>query len=381
MAIKQNLFDQCGNYLMACIIAVGLFPSICAAQQDFTVNLVQLDGISITPDNIFSYSIQSTKKTSANVRGTIRYKGSGMYLSYVFTVALQQGINAIDVSGINPQWDFSSSSLRNLFNTYKVLPEGTYEYCVSVTASNALAETNGGTFDECLYHREGGIFMINLVDPEDNAKLREYNPVLSWVANYSFASDLKYRVRVAEIKHNQNPVNAVMRNQPVYDERNLMQNSIVYPVYARPLEKNKPYAWTVDAYYNEILLGGAETWQFIIIEDTAVNMPAANKSYVDIKRENGKTQLVFAGSMKLKYLLDRKHNDVLDLNLLNEKKEPVKIKPDQLKAVYGDNRYLIDLKDSCSLRHNRDYTLQIKSATGETYFLPFKYLNPDFLIK
>ncbi len=372
------------SYLLLTMLLVSsgwLLPTRCGAQQGYMVNLSPLDGVSITPENIFNYSIQASKDATVNIRGTIRYKNSNLYMAYTLVYPLQQGMNSIDGGTVNPTWEFSSSSLRSLFTTHHVLPEGTYEYCVSVTAQGTPAEHNLGAENECLYHREDGIFSINLVDPEDKAKLKVYDPVLSWVANYSFASELKYRLRVAEIKHNQNPVNAVMRNQPVFDERNLLQNSMVYPVYAKPLEKNKPYAWTVDAYYNEILLGGAETWQFIIVDDTALNTPPANRSYVDIKRENGKTQLVFAGSMKLKYTLEKKHKDILDLKLLNDKKEPVAIRPGQLQVIYGDNRYQIDLKDSCSLKHNKDYTLQINSGSGETYFLPFKYLNPDLLIK
>lgn len=363
------------------LICVWCFSIKGLAQQDFVVNLAGLDGVAITPDNIFSYTVQSPKTTSARVKGTIRYKTTGLFLSYTFTTSLQPGINTINKAFINPQWNFSSSSLRTLFNTYGVLPEGTYEYCVSVTPVNTLAESGSSSFDECLYHRQDGIFSINLIDPEDKAKLREYNPALSWIANYSFSTELKYRLRIAEIKQNQNPVNAVMRNQPLYDERNLVQNSVVYPVYAKPLEKNKRYAWTVDAYYNEILLGGAETWEFMIIEDTPLSNAAVTRSYVDVRRENGKTKLVFAGEMKLKYLLDERKTDILTLTLLDDNNKPMKFRPSELNVKYGDNRYSVNLKDSCNLKHNKAYLLDVDAKSGSHYAIPFRYLNPDYLVK
>lgn len=361
--------------LLACNPLISVRSS---GQQDFVVNLAGLDGIPVTPDNIFLYTIQSPKSVSARVKGTIRYKSTGMFLSYTYTTSLQPGINSINKALISPQWDFSSSSLRTLFNTYGVLPEGTYEYCVAVMPVNALAESGNSSFNECLYHRQDGIFTINLIDPEDKAKLREYYPALSWIANYSFASELKYRLRVAEIKQGQNPINAIMRNQSLYDERNLMQNSMVYPVYAKPLEKNKRYAWTVDAYYNEVLLGGAETWEFMIVDDTAKKSLPANRSYIDIKRENGKTKLVFSGSMKLKYVLDNAPKEVLSLSIVNEEGKTMRLTNNELKAKYGDNRYVIDLKEACNLKHNQSYTLHVHGSLGIAYSIPFTYLNPDF---
>lgn len=364
---------------IVCLFLVSTLLSIPVnAQQEFAVNMAFLDGVDITPDNILSYTVESPKATQVRIKGTIRYKNSGMYLSYSFTTNLLSGVNSINSASLNPQWDFSSASLRSLFTTYKVLPEGTFEYCVSVIPVNSSAESSNNIFDECLYHREDGIFSINLLEPDDKARLREYYPALSWVANYTFSSELKYRLRIAEIKQGQNPINAVMRNQPVYDERNLLQNSIVYPVYARPLEKNKPYAWTVDAYFNEILIGGAETWQFIIVDDTAVKTLPANRSYVDIKRENGKTRLVFAGRMKLKYLLENAPKDVLTLSLINENGKQMRLTTGELKAKYGDNRYILDLKEASNLKHNQQYTLKIQSGTGSTFSIPFTYLNPDF---
>lgn len=360
------------------VIVLLILSLIAHAQQQVLINMAPIDGMALTPTNIFGYTVQASGSSAVQVKGTLRYRNSGLSFSYSFNYQLQAGNNIIDKGLINPQWQFSSSSLRDLFFTYNTLPEGTYEYCVTVIPSSALPETQVTSFDECLFHRADGIFLINLIDPPNNAKLQEFNPALSWVANYTFVNELNYRIRVAEVKQGQNAVNAVMRNQPLYDEKNLVQNNIVYPVYAKPLEKNKYYAWTVDAYFRDILLGGAETWQFIIPEDTIKTTYPAMRSYIDIKRETGIGQIYILGELKLKYLLDKTKKDILTLQLLDDGNQAITLKPASLTAAYGDNRYELNLKEECNLKHLGSYKLVVTSQTGEQYTLPFKYLNPEY---
>jgi len=374
--MKQVKFTgQRGKYLVAALLA--LLPFMAMAQQNIIINLAQIDGMPITPDNIFNYQVQSSGPGKVQVNGTIRYRNSNMSISYSFPYTLRQGMNMLNADDVHPQWQFSSSALQDLFFTYKVLPEGTFEYCVTVTPSSVVKESTNGLFDECLYYRSDDIFMINLIYPEDKAKLIEYNPMLSWMANYSFSSDLTYRIRVAAIMQGQNPVNAVMRNQPVYDESNLMQNSIVYPIYAKPLVVNQPYAWEVDAFYKGLLLGGSETWQFII-PDSLPPVAKANRSFIDIQRENGLNKLTALGGLKLKYILKDSQNDSLYLEITNDKNKDCPLKPNKLNATYGDNRYVLDLADSSSLKHMNIYTLTIKTKTKHEYKLLFQYVNPEF---
>ena len=347
------------------------------AQQNIIINMAPIDGMAITPDNIFNYHIQCTGSGPVQVKGSIRYRNSSMSMSYSFPYTLRQGINIINIDDIHPQWQVSSTSLQELFFTYRVLPEGTFEYCVTVTPSNTLKENKNNIFDECLYHRSEDVFLINLIYPENKAKLLEYNPMLSWVANYSFSSELTYRIRVAEMKQGQNAANAVMRNQPIYDESNLMQNSIIYPVYAKPIEPNKWYAWTVDAYYKGLLLGGAACWQFII-QDSIPPEVKTERSYIDIARETGTNHLTALGTLKLKYVLDERMNDSLYLELFNDQNQKCKLSTTSLNAKYGDNRYELDLKTGSNLKHLAPYTLIIRTKTNHEYKLPFQYINPDY---
>lgn len=351
--------------------------TVVAAQSMITINMAPIDGISLIPANILNYQIQASQSENVTITGSIRYRNSNMNMSYSFNYSLKEGINIPGRDEVNPRWQFSSSALQELFFIYKSMPSGTFEYCVTITPTTATSEINRFKIDECLYHRADDIFLINLIDPTNKSKIQEYNPLLTWIANYTFSNELTYRVRVAEIKQGQNPINAIMRNQPIYDEKNLSVNSVVYPVYAKPLIVNQPYAWTVDGYYKDILLGGAETWQFIIV-DSEVHSAKSDRSYIDIKREGGLNTLSALGGLKLKYVLEDAQTDSLFLDLVSEKNKQCSLKPHRLNAVYGDNRYVLDLTEAANLKHNMLYTLTIRTKTRHIYKLSFRYLNPAF---
>jgi hypothetical protein len=380
--IKKWIFNfQHAKRMLFCSLLLSIpFGSI--AQSEVLLNLAPVDGISLTPDNIFNYQIQSafTAARDVVIDGTVRYRGSDLKFNYQFRYTLRPGMNMLGTGMVRPEWNFSSTALRELFLNYKKLPQGTIEYCVRVTPTAVSGELmTEGTVEECIYTREEDLFLINLIEPEDDAKIYERNPMLSWVVNYPFASQLTYRVRVAEIKQNQNTVNAISRNNPVFDQRNVMQTSIVYPVYAKPLVTFQPYAWVVDAYYKGMLLGGAEPWKFTIIEDSVLKSIPRNNSYIDIDKESGQANVYAVGVLKLKYVLEERRRDSLSLQLLNSRQQEVRIKDQNLVAQYGDNRFDLVFSDDNKLRHLETYSLVITSETGRKYVLSFRYVNPDFI--
>jgi hypothetical protein len=336
----------------------------------------------LTPDNIFNYQVINNSGSSRDVtiHGTVRYKNSSMRFSYSFTTVLNAGVTMFSRDkATSPIWDFSSSALQELFFNYRKLPQGTYEYCVEVSVHNNSGDISGQIpINDCIYQRVDDIFLINLIDPENNAKIYEHYPMLSWIVNYPFASELSYRVRVAELKEGQSDENAITRNNPVYQDNNVLSTGIVYPVTAKPLEIFQPYVWTVDAYYKGILLGGAEVWKFTIIEDSLLKNIPREQSYYEFATHNGDTRLYAVGELKLKYLSDLADN-VLSLQLLDVNDKEVKLPSNEIKLKAGDNRILIPLKDRSGVKHFKKYNLHITTKDNKSFIVPFVYVNPDYL--
>lgn len=372
------------NKLRLLLLLASLFLMVPRgySQENIVVNLAQLDGIDLTPDNLMTYQVQSGyhRSTNALITGTIRYRSHPEFsISYQFSYTLQPGMNIISRDFVSPRFRYSSSALRELFEQYHKLPEGIYEYCVSVQPDYQSHEAAAETFSQCIYHRSASVFLINLINPGDKAKIYNYYPVLSWMVNYPMPAALSYRVKVAKIKPGQNTDIAVTRNPADYEEKGLSAFSQIYPVYATPLVANQPYAWTVYAYYKDILLGAAQPWQFTIVEDSLIKGVPLDPSYIDIRRETGKYQLFAPGILKLKYDLDERKRDSLSLTLLNKNQKEVKLKENVLQAVNGDNRYILNFKDNQPLKHLQHYILVIHSQSGAVYHIPFQYINPDYI--
>ena len=379
---KKHCLDLSGlKRVLICLVLASAMMTAARAQQ-VLVNLSPVDGIELSPENVFNYQIQSsmTKSMNAVIKGKLVYRANGLSFNYTFPYTVRPGVNMIDPSSIHPQWTFSSSAFKELFNDYKKLPAGTYEYCVEVSLQGPGGETvEGSSNRECLYHKSDEVFLINLVDPENNAKLHEYFPMFTWMVNYPFAAALTYNIRVAEVKDGQNNTAAINRNNPIYQEKNIPQTSIGYPVYAKPLEPFTPYAWTVDAYYKGILLGGAEPWRFTIIEDSVMNALPKVSYYVDIRNENANAVYYAVGTIKFKYILDELRSEALGVAFQDKNGKVIKIRETEFKAELGDNRYEIKLKEQLSLKHMGVYYLTVTNSNKQVYRLPIQYVNPDFV--
>lgn len=367
------------SFLLLALILLAQRPAA-LAQGQVSVIMAPVDGIDLTPDNLLSFQIlsQLDRPSRALIKGSLRYRNSPLSFAFQFEHTLQPGLNLLADKGLRPSIIYSSPALRELFEYHKKLPEGLYEYCVSVRPDYVSPEGDAHVYDECTYHRSDDVFLIELLDPENDAKLYEYYPMLSWTVNYPFAHELSYRLRVAEVKEGQNNITALTRNNLMLDEKNLAQTGTLYPTYAKPLEKFKPYAWTVDAYYKGILIGGAAPWRFTIIEDSLIAPRMVDPSYIDIAKEGGKYGLYAPGLIKLKYKLEDLTSDTLRMTLYDDAGKTLPLRDNTWNARYGDNRYVIDFKEEeRPLKHAQYYMLVIESLTGRTFKISFQYSNPD----
>jgi hypothetical protein len=361
--------------LLSCLLLA--FPGF-SQFSDISADLSLVDGLELTPDNMFNFRISNpgSQVRQVEVSGRLHYRRSNLYFTYKFHTSVQPGLNTISRSAIpNPQWSFSEPGLRDLFLTYNKLPQGTYEYCVTVTTTGAGAESAESGNTACVYQTVEDMFLINLVTPENDAKIYEYNPMLGWVVNYPFASELTYKLRVAELKQGQNPQSAITRNNPVYRDDHVMTTGTIYPVTARPLQKWQPYVWTVDAYYKGILLGGAEVWKFTIIDDSELVAVPADQSFYEFEKHQGDTRLHAVGEVKLKYTSEQ-NKDTLVFSLFKEGGQEVSMGQKRYPVAPGDNRLILPFYEKVNLKHNANYTLKIVRGDSHEFIVPFQYINP-----
>ncbi|UZJ63999.1 hypothetical protein OKW96_16525 [Sphingobacterium sp. KU25419] len=154
--------------------------------------------------------------------------------------------------------------------------------------------------------------------------------------------------------------------------------SQIYPVYAKPLQKFQPYAWTVDAYYKGILLGGAAPWRFTIIEDSLLMAIPTDQSYYDFSKQGGDTKILGIDTLKLKFH-SYSEKDTLQLQLQDEDGKEIKYATKFYALKAGTNYMDLDFPGKAVLKHNKTYIMFIETNRKSIYKIPFTYINPLFL--
>jgi len=367
--------------IMLVFLLMGTFTK---AQENIFVDLSRLSGQELTPDNIVNFSIvnQSGAKIDVAVNLKLNWRQSGLNFSYSFNTKLDIGQNEITKDKVkNLTNQFSSAALKELFLTHKKLPQGNYELCVSVFQLIAGDNEGKEITSDCMSQQVEDLFMINLINPDNGAKIYEHNPMFSWVVTYPLANDLTYRIRITDLKKGQSSTSAMTRNPAIFQQDKLMSTSLIYPITAKPLEAFQPYVWTVDAYYKGILLGGAEYWKFTIIEDSTEEKLPKESSYVDINIEE-KANLYYAvGCIKVKYSESEFLQNELSVYIIKNGKK-VLVDKQIWKITHGDNFKVYDLSN-WNFKHKEMFELEVEfknsKSQKKSQIIKYKYVNPEFV--
>lgn len=348
------------------------------AQENFVLNLSTINAQSLTKESLHRFSIiNSGGAEQITVRGSIKFRSSKSVLNYQYRTSLRSGVNNMQDLARGVNYSFSTSSLEQLFKKHGKLPNGEFEYCVDLYKS--VGEGPDAVASECVFDENEDLFLMNLMEPEDKAKIDELFPMFSWSVNSPLINELTYKMRVAEIKEGQRANTAVMRNRPMYEQNGLRFPTQNYPVTARSLEYWQPYAWTVDAYYRDILMGSAETWEFMIINDSLLQSVPKDMAYIEVNVENGTNTALLLGEIKLKYIEKNMRKNTLNLVARNKNGRVLKSFKEDWNVGLGENRKTINLYDYNLFRHGKFYHLELRDEEGQSYKIRFQYFNPDFV--
>lgn len=375
--------QQLRNNVLILFVLIGCAIHSTAQQaSQLLINMAPLDGIEISADNCLNYQIllQSSKVENVLIKGVMTWRNSAMKIEYSFKTTLQIGSNSFSTNSIHPTWAYSQVALQELFQQYKTLPQGTMQYCVQVYSQATVGEQpNSLLAEECIYYQKNDFFLINLNEPENNAKIYEFNPLLSWTVNFPFASELSYTLKLTDAKSKQNNQSAISRNPLILKQNGINSLFIMYPITAKKLESYTPYVWTVDAYYKGILLGGAEPWRFTILEDSLNESLPQEMSYIEVNIENGTNISLIAGEIKLKFIEKERRNNSLSLKLVDAENKEIKSFQRKWDIRMGENRVVYNLHELELLKHKKMYSLLVTDLDNNVYQIRFKYFNPDFI--
>lgn len=383
-SIKINISMACTfTPYRFCILLLFMGMGNSLQSQPLLVHLSSVEGMGLNKESLLQFQIQSmdSRPQRCRVEGRLQFRQGGEHLGFSFDYTVHPGMNYLEGSLVRPTWTFSSSGLHSLFMNHGLVPQGHYRYCVTVRGLSSGGE--GAVLeeaDDCIYGFSEDRFMLELMSPPDGSRLYEFHPVFSWVATYPFVGELRYHFRLAEIREGQDARSAIQRQRPLYSQRQLMSPSLVYPMDGKPLELWHRYAWTVDAYYRGLHLGGSEVWEFMIVEDSAHEARVLSLPYLNLSRDDGRQEYQAVGQMKLLYEEFNFLENVLEIQVLRSRGSGGE--PLIWEVVHGLNYKQIDLSDY-GFRHKERFELQIDSAPlrGQPQRRRLKcvYINPIYV--
>ena len=126
------------------------------------------------------------------------------------------------------------------------IPEGHYTLCLDVEDPDGGKLVQNACSDFTIVYPDPP----HLVTPFDGDSLENnmQYPVFQWTPVVVPPSyQLNYSLKIVEILPGQTPSKALSSNIPLYENDNILNSTLVYPISALPIETGKTYAWQVQA--------------------------------------------------------------------------------------------------------------------------------------
>jgi len=221
----------------------------------------------------------SQNQLSIYITATVTEAGRGSIISAVSkSFILSPGIKNISIKELGEvSVDYQSPGIEDLIKKTGSVPSGDYDLCIKVFS----VPDNSEIGSMCIEHDVNNFSNLILLTPADGEKISETLPVFNWMplTPVKAGENVTYSLRLVEILPRQTPVDAMLSNPAFFEQKNLMSPVIRYPLASRGFEKNKKYAWKIEASVNGIPVSESEVREFKYepVEDEALKYPKKSR--------------------------------------------------------------------------------------------------------
>lgn len=183
---------------------------------------------------------------------------------------LSTGANIITPMNLGfAELNYSNSDILEIETKTGNYPSGNYTICVwsaCVTPDCSGAGANAGSIETpvCTNIQVENPTPLILVTPENESEIEETRPLFTWIPPAPVAGSdlLNYTLILVEIMDGQNKADALTNNRPLIEMEGISNPSLMFPSDLPELEKDKWYAWQVQAYVGKTPLAKSEQWKF-----------------------------------------------------------------------------------------------------------------------
>ena len=231
------------------LFIVFFFITTTYSQDIVTVNIQQPPLNQLRVEHLWQVTLSNTSQDILNVYlyGTLTEQKDGTVLTATTSsINLSPGLKKINVHELEPisvDYPNSDSKYREALIRTGNMPSGEYEICVYVKYKS----NNNNCGSDCIQHSIEIIPAPTLIYPTDSEKAVT-RPLFTWMQAVRPGLDIRYKIRIVEIKDNQSPETAMKTNPAWFEESNIMTSIFPYPVSANEFADSGMYAWQIQSY-------------------------------------------------------------------------------------------------------------------------------------
>lgn len=322
---------------------------------------VQIMNSSATAQTVYLKSVVSHSNGSFIVEGSSE------------PFSLKPGPNLISAAALNLKpYYYNQAERLNGLSATESFPFGAYTLCMRVFLADNSSEL-------ALACQEVDIKPLSppmLLNPYHQSSVYHAYPLLMWTAPAPMPAGMQvsYDLRLVEILGGQTASDAIQRNFALLDMKDLRQTFFQYPANAVKLEKNKQYAWQIVAKGDEYLIGSTEVWSFSLASDSPGTETARPDQFYKLKSQVDGGYGIAIESLGITYE-EAYVPGQMQITVYNAQHQPLNIKDLSMSRLYGDNRFVINLKESGKFKNGQFYFLEIRGAKGDKGIILFKYYS------
>lgn len=259
-----------------------------------------------------------------------------------------------------------------------LLPAGDFAICY-----NFLYNTEKSVLQDCQQLHIEPLTPLLLNTPVNNSEVAERYPLFSWlpVLSSTVFNKVAYTMRMVEVYSGQTPVDAILKNVPVFTSGVVGSTNLVYGSTAPVLESSRQYAWQVIALDHSAALTKSEIWSFTTSDKPIQALPKSDASFIKLSKagaDMGRT--VFFGALSFEYVNETTdsvwHVQLFDLSASH--KRALRIATlDTMQMAQGENLVRIPVDQVRGLKKDHMYLLQLTNSRQEKWQLHFEYRKED----
>ena len=237
------------NILIPFLTVLFLIPATRVNSQDIVITRIMPPAANqLSAADLWQVELTNLSSSPLEVYmiGTVELEGSGLIIearSAVFPI--MPGLNRLTGMEVQPvRVSYVSSRYRDAVFRTGNFPAGNYTLCA--TAHDAGSGRELGR--DCLFQVVQPFSPPQLVSPVNDMVVQQPYPVFTWTPPAPMPSDgrVQYRIKIVKLLRSQPPDAALQVNLSWFEDANVLQTTLPYPVEGRPFEVGT-YAWFVEA--------------------------------------------------------------------------------------------------------------------------------------